>query len=326
VRSAARASEPTASRLEGLSAQSRLRPIVYALSRVAPGRAARVVASVHGDNDHLLGYVVLDQQTGVRAWASLLAERDLSLDDACLLARTNTLQLGFASIRRGSAQCVVVGSGLDGEAHRRAYLDALAPLTEGGALRIVFDGDRDGPRRGIARAGLVASAVAATSAVLRQPRKSSARLTIGEYLPTKLSSEVSSALEHAGMGSRVGGPPGPDGVDALIVGAPIWSLEALRGALVRTKVIVSLGAVRPSAEVERTMQERGVAFIPDTVTACGRFLAPYLVDERGEREDVATVRTGEVVAERLGGLDRSRQHAVAESLRSLVQRLSKFGD
>jgi len=278
-----------------------------------------MVASVHSESDELVGYFVVDRAVPGATWASYLAMPGLSVDDACLLARSTTSQLGFLLVPRGSAQCLYTGTGagLPG-AHSQAYFDALAPFVDDGRLQVVLEDTGSGPRPAAARAGLIASAVASTKTVLDRTERINGTRTVGQHLPTEISNDVAAALEQDGFHSFEGEAGLSAEVDVLVVGAPIWSLTSTDARLVRSKLLVSLGAARTSFDAEEILHERRVALLPDAVSAAGRFLALYLTEEGLAVED-AVARTAETAVERVcQAIDGAPDSPLAEATRSLA--------
>ena len=127
-----------------------LRPIVFgaappavdAAAASAPSAAPDLTLSVHAESGRFLGYVVVDRAVPGRTWGGLTVCDDLSLAEACLLARATTRQLAVFDLSPGSHHCVVsVGRDSSGDERattREQYLAALEPLVEAGLCRIVF--------------------------------------------------------------------------------------------------------------------------------------------------------------------------------------------
>jgi hypothetical protein len=73
-----------------------------------------------------------------------------------------------------------------------------------------------------------------------------------------------------------------------------------------------------SFDAEHILHERRVAFVPDTVSAAGRFLALYLT-EGGMDVDDAVARTAEIAAGRVcEAIDVSPDRPLAEASRFLA--------
>jgi hypothetical protein len=279
-----------------------LRPIVYGLSRIAPGGAPDLVASVHSATGQHLGFVVVDRARPGASWGALLVASDLSIDDACLLARATTLQLGLFSVPRGS--CHFLFTGGDGprrvhRAERRAFLEALRPLTHQELCRVVLEDGATGLRPPIARRGLIASAIAATTTALDYSGRSVRGSTLALHCRTPVAREIAAALVDQGLRLLADGDDRLAAeADVVLVGAPFWTLEASDASIVRARVLVALGATRSSLVAEEALHERGVLFVPDAVAAGGRLLALHLM-EGGAAEKEALVQTAGVASERL---------------------------
>jgi hypothetical protein len=247
----------------------RLRPIFYGVSRVGPGAPPELVASVHSVDEELLGYVAIDRLRPAPAWGFLLAQKDLSVDDVCVLARETSAQLALYGIARGSCHFLfTAGSGgTDGRARRAEYLAGLSPLREKGLCRFASDGSA--AAEDLTRAGLVASATASTRVALRAvgvPHDA----TVSQHLPSRASRAVATALgrEHTS-----------DAADVLIVGAPLWTLGVRQASALRCRLLVSLGPVRLADGVEEILDERKIVVLPEALVAGGRLLGLHLVEQ-----------------------------------------------
>ena len=259
----------------------RLRPIFYGVSRVGPGAPPELVASVHSADEELLGYVAIDRLQPAPAWGLLLAQKDLSVDDVCLLARETSAQLALYGIARGSCHFLFTagGGGSDARTRRAEYVAGLSSLTAKGLCRFATDGSRAADE--VARAGLVASAAAATRVALRSCGLRERRPTIAQHL----SSRATRAVVEALGGCERPSPP----ADVLLVGAPTWTLGVRQATALQCRVLVALGPVRLADGVEEILDERKIVVLPEALVAGGRLAGLHFV-EQGMQAPEALIR------------------------------------
>jgi hypothetical protein len=272
-------------------------PNVFAGS--APGAAPKYVLGVHSRTGDLLGYAVIDHANADRSMGGLTLTHDLSLESAVELARAAMLQIRFLELRSGASHCLALTEEKTTVARlrdrREEFVDALRPLVTAGlcAINYAVHGDRLEPR--IARHGLAASTAAATLAVVQELGIAPSRATIAVDTTGPAANECIRAITERGLRVVDGGAnPVLARTDIVVVGRPLWSLDAATAQAIRARVIVAPGTPSLTASIERQLDERRILFVPSTV-AGGGILHALDLRSRGLDERTAVGRTFAVV-------------------------------
>jgi hypothetical protein len=288
----------------------RLRPIIFGGNAAAPNAFAggdpaappEHVLSVHSRTGCLLGYVVVDRTEAGRSLGGMTIAHDLDLSSTVALARTASLQLRFLELAAGACHCLLLVERdlpVDRLRDRREeYVDALRPLVAAHVCGIsyVTQGTRLAPR--IARTGLAASAAAATLAALEKLGIENDRATIALYRPGTAARELIRAISACGPRLVAEGPDAlTAAADVVVVGQPLWSLNAEAAGTVRARAVVATGTTSMPVAAERRLREQQVVFIPATIAGAGTLLSLDL-RARGLDERTAIRRTFESVQAR----------------------------
>ena len=293
-----------------------LRPIVFGgCGGAADGSPANALKSrpeltlsVHAPAGEFLGYAVIDRATPRTAWGAMTICEHLSLEDACSLARSTTLQLALFSIRAGSHHCLmcVADDASEGErsAYRRAYADALRPLVEAGLCRIIFTSEHGRSEPRLARDGMSASAAASALATLEYLRIDPTSATAALYRPGELGRDLRDELVERGVRFLAEGDEAlTAGADLVLVDGSPWSLRPHEAVAIRAKAVISLAPVAVSVAAERRLHARGIVLVPETLAAAGAVLAADFA-ARGRDDAAAVARTFSAVDDRFRALAR----------------------
>jgi glutamate dehydrogenase/leucine dehydrogenase len=273
----------TASRL-AMPLGPALRPIVFGAAAPGRGLALRkgkpeLVLSVHGPDDDLLGYAVLDRRGGGPALGGLTVVEESPLHRACLLARSTTLQLALHRVSRGSHHCVVAaGEGTDRERAERkgTFLRAVEPLVLAGVLDIGYreNGTRHGD--GLADRALAASLAETLKAVLEHLGVPAPEAKIALGLPPRDARRLAAALGEEGLTAGAGAVELGERPDVLVLGDAVTRVGQREAMALDARCVVALAATELLATGERQLRGRGVLYVPETLAASGRALALHL--------------------------------------------------
>ena len=249
---------------------------------------------MHSAAGRLLGYVVVHRASAVTGtWGGMSVSARLSLSDVCTLARATTLQLALFAIRRGSHHCLVsVPEGAterEQSSQQRGFLEALQPLVAAGLCHIVFTSTDDSLDPPLARRGLAASAAATALVGLEHLGIEPTRATVALHGPTRAGHDAVAALVHHGLRLVAEGDEAlKAGVDVALIGGALQAISLREARAARARVLVTLAPTAVTPAARRTLHERGIVLIPDTVAAGGLFVA---IDRRSrgldEREAIA---------------------------------------
>lgn len=275
---------------------SGLRPVVFGRPVSATGAALsgafrrwpELILSVHGDDDEMLGYAVVDRVGDDPGWGGRTIGARLPVEDVCAWARAATLQLELFELSGSTHHShVVLPAGADAAERariERSFDVRVHELVGGALLAPAFRAEKER----IAPAGVETIAVTVA-----------ARIALAALADVGLDLALAScACDGGGTTKLLAAALARHGAtllprhraataDIVLVSNGAWSPTPDEVVRLRAAVVIALAPLRLTGAAEAALHRRGILVVPDTLAGAGRLLGPYLRRQGLSKEAVA---------------------------------------
>jgi hypothetical protein len=312
---------------------SGLRPVVFGGPVSTTGAALsgpfrrwpELILSVHGEDDDILGYAVVDRVGDELGWGGRTIGARLPVEDVCAWARAATLQLKLFELTGSTHHSHVVvapGAGAPERARiERSFDERVRELVGGALLEPAFCSEKERITPEGVEAVAVSVAVSIALAALEEVGLDCAVASCACDGRGTAELVAATLWRH---GARLLPRRHAATADVLLVSNGTWSPTTDEVARLRAAVVIALVPLRLTTAAEAALHRRGILVVPDTLAGSGRLLGAYL-GRQGLSEEAAAERA---VAMALDGFEslqtsaRLRDEPLTRSVRDRVNQLA----